>query len=519
MKKQSMYTRLKDQFNKCVQKTIKHGRFYSKSTTSLKQLGMGLVACATLGMSTPAMAQYTPPEFVIRRGADNPIEEVYRTGVAGGHDGRVAFVSSSTNVVVYSKVDSIPVDTFAYKVDGARTAFFISPIGTNYGEITQSSPFIFVSELNLLDSTFYHLNDFAQVDIDGDGDLDLFSGARSKANYELANSPNPGALDLEPCHYYENVGVVSTLSGVSVYARRTGSDNPLNMANALFISDANVTSSNLREFVTAFADLDDDGDFDCIALEMGETSDDNFATQRNQLVFYENQGDAQNPNFVRSPGVGIGSQINNVIASKNVGTSLIDLIDIDGDNDYDILLHNDKTSTEAITNEGDSTNLNLNSMLVTNPAITNNIMKSIYQLEQDSLGPNEHFTKLRFIDFDNDGDLDAFNRPTYETIFSLQEAVYLENVGPPMLNNNIIETEEIAKKLNINPNPIQGGTVSFDKAMTGIISIYDLTGKTVLTKKIEEEISFDVSALKNGMYIISLEAENEIYQEKVLIER
>ena len=91
------------------------------------------------------------------------------------------------------------------------------------------------------------------VDIDNDGDLDLFIGEQN------------GIIN-----YYENTGSASS----ATYTQQTGGSNPLNGVDVGSYSHP------------AFVDIDNDGDFD-VYISNDATS----------ISFYENTGSAASPTF------------------------------------------------------------------------------------------------------------------------------------------------------------------------------------------------------------------------------
>ena len=128
------------------------------------------------------------------------------------------------------------------------------------------------------------------IDIDGDGDLDLFIGS--------LNNP------LGSLHYFENQG--------------TSSNPEYFYADSLY---AGIQSD--LSVVPAFGDLDNDGDYD---LLIGRFD--------GKISFYRNDGTAINPDFVYVEELRDVNQ--NII---DIGTSASPfLIDIDGDNDFDLVI-------------------------------------------------------------------------------------------------------------------------------------------------------------------------------------
>ena len=238
------------------------------------------------------------------------------------------------------------------------------------------------------------------VDIDNDGDLDAFLG-------------EAGGI----VNFYRNEGDKNN----PVFIRFTGVDNPF---DGVDVGDR----SNL-----SFADLDNDGDLDAV---IGETS--------GILNYYQNQGDKDNPIFTRLTGTA------NPFDGRDVGSrSAPSFYDIDNDGDFDLLVGDDAGIINYYENQGDRNNPNF--AFITNSEspfggfdIGSNSTPSLADLDGDGVldlfvgenaGNINYFRKLnsvtkytqktgtdnpfdgvdvgddsvpRFIDIDNDGDLDAF---------------------------------------------------------------------------------------------------------------
>jgi hypothetical protein len=133
----------------------------------------------------------------------------------------------------------------------------------------------------------------ALVDLDGDGDFDLVAG-------QHATTPGSGLF-----RYFENVGTPQS----AVFVERTGAANPLD----------GFTAGNLP--APAFADLDDDGDFDLVA-----------GTDDGTFYYFENTGSALSPAFTARTGAA------NPLDGQDVGNfSTAAFADADGDGDFDFL--------------------------------------------------------------------------------------------------------------------------------------------------------------------------------------
>ncbi len=145
------------------------------------------------------------------------------------------------------------------------------------------------------------------VDIDGDGDQDVFFGG------------------LNSIRFFENTGSTTN----PVFTERTGTDNPLNT----------LPTGTSNNFAPAFLDVDGDGDQDAI---VGTGSS-------NIILYFENTGTTTNPSFVQRTGT--ANPFNGDTAVFFVPVS----VDIDGDNDDDIFFGSISGSVFQSNNLGGST--------------------------------------------------------------------------------------------------------------------------------------------------------------------
>lgn len=80
--------------------------------------------------------------------------------------------------------------------------------------------------------------------------------------------------------------------------------------------------------------------------------------------------------------------------------------------------------------------------------------------------------------------------------------------------------KETKKEINIYPNPING-IINFEFAHNNIqkITIYDITGRPIIEKtQIRQKERIDLSTYKDGIYIISIQKDNEIFTTKIIKE-
>jgi len=156
---------------------------------------------------------------------------------------------------------------------------------------------------------------------------------------------------------------LSTEEGLSSV---TGSGDPFNGINA----------SNFS--IPVFVDIDNDGDMDAFVGEFGGT-----------VNFFRNDGTAANPNFTGA----LGSE--NPLNGVDVGTYAVPaFVDIDGDGDLDVFIGEQDGNLNFFRNDGTASNPDLNAVTgAGNP------------FNGVDIGSN---ASPVFVDIDNDGDMDAF---------------------------------------------------------------------------------------------------------------
>ncbi|WP_457651967.1 T9SS type A sorting domain-containing protein [Rhodocaloribacter sp.] len=218
--------------------------------------------------------------FVEVTGAGNPFD-----GVDVGDNSDPAFVD------IDGDADS---DAFVGETDGVVNFFENTGDANNpaFVEVTGAgNPFdgVDVGSFSAL----------AFVDIDADGDRDLFAGSDGVSGF------GGGAM-----HFFENTGDANN----PAFVERTGSENPF---DAVSISDRPDP---------AFVDIDGDGDFDAF---VGGGEDVGGFGCYGFVNYFENTGDASDPAFVQR--FGTGNPLN-ICRSYHLSPSFVDL-DFDGDFD------------------------------------------------------------------------------------------------------------------------------------------------------------------------------------------
>ncbi len=183
------------------------------------------------------------------------------------------------------------------------------------------------------------------VDIDNDGDMDVFIGSRySKVNF------------------YRNMGTANA----PVFSAETGVTNPIN--------DFDVGDDATPSFV----DIDNDGDMDVFVGER-------FGT----IKFYRNSGTANAPVFSAETGAA------NPLNGFDVGYRAVpSFVDIDNDGDMDAFVGEKYGLAKFYRNTGTAT-----APVFSAETGAANPLNDIRM--RDSLAPS-------FVDIDNDGDMDVF---------------------------------------------------------------------------------------------------------------
>jgi len=318
------------------------------------------------------------------------------------------------------------------------------------------------------------------IDIDNDGDQDLFLG-RS----------NSGGKMLE---FHENTGTASTpdFSSPAIV-------NPF----GIIISS---TGSNNFYVYPSFADLDGDNDYDLL-IGIGNNT--------NDFEFYENTGTSSSPIF----GAPIVYNIPNGLAPK--------FIDYEGDGDVDLFVGNNwnlGSTVEVQYQENIGTPTVANFLLVplTPPVGANDVAlhavgdlngdsnidmivcgntpnvayftsdgSGVFTLQGTLLTGIESYQSPELVDIDNDGDLDLF-------IGMEAQFHFFENTDPTASVGEYLTTIN----LNMYPNPtIDILTIESDKSMEQI-EVFNVLGKRVSQFENTEQIN--MSNLKSGIYIVRI---------------
>lgn len=346
------------------------------------------------------------------------------------------------------------------------------------------------------------------VDIDNDGDLDLFIGS--------FNNPN-GSI-----HFLENTGTVS---------------NP-----SFYYSDSQYFNIMSDLVVTpAFGDLDNDGDYDLLAGKLNGTID-----------FYLNNGTPVSANFQNSILLR-----NNNDDSIDVGSSSSPfLMDVDGDSDLDLAIGGFNGKLSFYENTGNPASYEFTS----NPAYfgtldigDNSTPFFIDYNEDDVLDLFSGSRNGEMFYFKNDGNNispiwslitnqfihDNFGGNTFPCFFDIDNDtdsdLFLGNVKGGLyfyLNSMITSVAEweLTPVDNYSiaafPNPFNPSTrIKYSIPDNGFVnlSVYNLLGEKIaqLVNEIktagEYESEFDGSGLASGVYIAKLVSNNNHHTIKMIL--
>ena len=300
-----------------------------------KILTIGASALAFSAISVQAETYINPHEIWLIVGEKNKI-----CGVDFDHDGDVDLFSYYKDVITLHENIGIPSSPkFAPEkafVDRSNL-MSVEALGLN-------TPFCSGGE---------GWPDQTEVDIDNDGDLDLFRRAIHKGKTPLQYSVD----------FYENTGT---------------KEHPI-YAGTRTEHTMGLPSEPSAYFIFIFTDIDGDGDMDFFHQSFLVADD--GSTDKQKPVFYENTGSAAQAQFVK--------QDNNPVNAICSGNKIDYFIDLNNDNRVDIVC---AEGTIALSNGSGYT-------------ITHDLLKPATQTSLRS----SH--TLQTTDFDQDGDVDIVGLP------------------------------------------------------------------------------------------------------------
>ncbi len=188
------------------------------------------------------------------------------------------------------------------------------------------------------------------VDIDNDGDMDLFAGNIDGTVKFYQNNGNASAANFVAA---DGVSVINPLAGFDVGASAA----------------------------PAFADIDNDGDLDLFVGELTGT-----------VKFYQNNGTAYAPSFVAADEVTVFNPMYGLSVTAGNGARPT-LVDIDNDGDLDLFAGEGTGTVKLFRNNGNANTPNFTADAAGNPLAMIDLVS---------------WSNPTFADIDNDGDFDAF---------------------------------------------------------------------------------------------------------------
>jgi len=294
------------------------------------------------------------------------------------------------------------------------------------------------------------------IDIDGDGDFDAFVG-------EWVGPPNATALQ-----YFENTGTNTAP------AFDTAQANPFGLVSVS------------RRVAPDFVDIDGDGDFDVF---MGN------AFYYSSLSYFENTGTNTVPAFAAPQANPFGLvRVSGYITAPG-------FVDIDGDGDFDVFVGENTGALQYFKNTGTNTA----------PAF------AAPQTNPFGLDSVSGRAAPSFVDIDGDGDFDVFVGEESGNL------IYFENISPPPG----IKDNDLSTNVRIYPNPTKA---NFNISIQGknklgevTLEVTNLIGKTMLKEKIEvstkkysKEINTDKFA--KGLYFVRLRIKDNLVVRKLIVQ-
>jgi len=291
--------------------------------------------------------------------------------------------------------------------------------------------------------------EFQFIDIDGDGDLDIFYldsdqtfgwfenvGNKFNADFKFSLTV-PEGLYFSDWFYFVDIDADSDLDyftgnvDVFSYYENVGSHtSPIFALNQEIVKDYQDSTMN-SEYGSnpTFADVEDaDGDYDFISGNSAGT-----------LKFYKNIGTQQSYSFQFITNVWQNIIIIGGGSDPLHGASSIEFADIDDDSDLDLFWGDFfSKSIYVIENFGTSAVPDMQRV------------SDIYPVNSDSVYTSG-FNMPRFADIDADGDLDLFVSVLYDPTVP-QSLMFLQNNGTAQSANHQLITNDYLKTLDVGNN-------------------------------------------------------------------
>ncbi len=334
-------------------------------------------------------------------------------------------------------------DVFSLSYDNVIS--FFKNVGTpeapNYAAPVEN-PFG-ISPINTDDFTFPHFADF-----DGDGDSDLLLSAYTETYGQL------GYVDLQ---YQENTG------------------SPTQPAFSARVSLSGRFNVPINPSAITFVDLDGDADLDILG-----TRYDTLGLEG--AIYYENLGSSSPPAYG-------AAQVNPFDILNPVYYEDFAAIDADQDGDFDLL-----SAVYTYNNgnfSGSMFRYRENVGTATSPSFTAPV-DNAFGLPVK--GQDFYTLRIEVADIDNDGDLDLFELAYEEMPSGYDRYVvnFYENLRTP------VSTKEPVIRVAASPNPATTSLSLVLEEVPSTVEVWDITGRPVAA--FSDTAILDVSPLPAGIY-------------------
>ncbi|MFK7797902.1 MAG: T9SS type A sorting domain-containing protein [Aureispira sp.] len=434
----------------------------------LRQLGAGVAVVTALGWAAPALGQNTIPlQYEEKVGVDNPLDTVS---------------VNDSRQIVFADLDGDG-DKDLVKHELVYISYGVYESDFDYYEnVGDSTMPVFELRANstMLDTLDTHAIGLSFVDIDGDGDKDLFVADESyfsgKSTVEL--------------NYYENT---SLDPANPEFTLQPMADNPLQDAINFY---SGLDTSTTPIMYTNFIDIDNDGDQDCFIAPLVDPAF-QAINDTNRVVYYKNEGSKTMPNFQRQ------SASNNPLNIINTTIPTGGFInepffifdgDLERDKDLDILVRSN--STIYFRNIGS----------VNSPNFITSATTPVDSIWMNTSVRPERIVAVSDLTSDGKAEVVYFDRST-------RDLRYFVDTVSTLLNQFVLQG---AKHLEVYPNP-STGLIQLEQSYTGLLEVYTATGQLVYKKELEEVEQLNLELLDTGIYVVSLQTLKERFVQQITI--
>ena len=435
-----------------------------RGVTSIKKLKYILGSLAFLfGLETNNIKAQSFSSPII-----NPFGITLNSNISGEnyYTGKAQFVDLDNDGDLDLLYETLDIDTSYYSYYSNNVFVFHENLGSNTSpqfSIPIKNPFNLTSPQNF--SLYGSLLSHNLIDLDNDGDYDLLASYSGFYQNYIYGSYTYDQSAHTVFKYYENIGNPS----IPLFAAQQTNPFGLELDSVIGISDV--------------VDIDGDGDYDVIS-SIAVFGNQGYI-QNQDMVFIENIGTSNNPQFsnpqVNLIGITFPTSYYPVMPSFG---------DIDGDGDYDLLT----------TPYDDNGNSEYKFLYQQNKGSSTNAIMSLQAQNPFGLSPDTSYAGIiinsEIVDLDGDGDMDIVTSGFYGDNF-----LFFEN------NNSSTSVFDKSNEVSIFPNPAKNilniqTYKSFDR-----IEIIDQLGKTIINKDFYKTLN--ISTLSKGIYTINLYKGNE----------